>query len=182
MSGERDVHGFDYDAKTGTMTYLANNFGNMDDLYVSRLAGAGERQLTHLNDRWWRQLELAQVERLRYKSTDGWVIEGFLVKPLGWQPGKKYPMILSIHGGPAGQYGVDWSQEFQIYAAKGWAVFFCNPRGSTGYGEKFERGIKNNWVGMDYEDIMAGVDAVLKQNHGSMRIDSESLAAATADS
>jgi acylaminoacyl-peptidase len=73
-------------------------------------------------------------------------------------------MILSIHGGPAGQYGVEWSQEFQVYAAKGWAVFFCNPRGSTGYGEKFERGIMNNWGGMDYQDIMSGVDAVLKQN------------------
>ena len=56
------------------------------------------------------------------------------MKPVGWQPGKKYPMVLSIHGGPAGQYGVDWYHEFQVYAAKGWAVFFCNPRGSTGYG------------------------------------------------
>jgi hypothetical protein len=63
-----------------------------------------------------------------------------------------------------GQYGVDWYHEFQVYAAKGWAVFFCNPRGSTGYGEKFERGIVNNWGGMDYQDIMAGVDAALKQN------------------
>ena len=73
-------------------------------------------------------------------------------------------MILSIHGGPAGQYGVDWYHEFQVYAAKGYAVFFCNPRGSTGYGQKFERGIVNNWGGMDYQDIMAGVDTVLKQN------------------
>ena len=162
ISGERDVHGFDFNSKTGAMTYLANKFRNMDDLYVSD--GAGERQLTHLNDKLWQQLELAQVERVPYKSTDGWTIEGFLVKPLGWQPGKKYPMILSIHGGPAGQYDVGWSQEFQVYSAKGWAVFFCNPRGSTGYGEKFERGIKNNWGGMDYQDIMAGVDTVLKQN------------------
>jgi dipeptidyl aminopeptidase/acylaminoacyl peptidase len=60
-------------------------------------------------------------------------------------------------------FGVDWYHEFQVYAAKGWAVFFCNPRGSTGYGEKFERGIVNNWGGMDYQDIMAGVDAALKQ-------------------
>ena len=104
------------------------------------------------------------MERLPYKSTDGWDIDGFLVKPVGWQPGKKYPMVLSIHGGPAGQYGVDWYHEFQVYAAKGWAVFFCNPRGSTGYGQKFERGIVNNWGGMDYQDIMAGVDAALKQN------------------
>jgi acylaminoacyl-peptidase len=73
-------------------------------------------------------------------------------------------MVLSIHGGPAGQYGVDWFHEFQVYAAKGWAVFFCNPRGSTGYGQKFERGIVNNWGGMDYQDVMSGIDAALKQN------------------
>jgi dipeptidyl aminopeptidase/acylaminoacyl peptidase len=163
-SGERAVHGLDLNPKAGKMTYFADNFQNMDDLYVSGLDGTGERQLTHMNDKLWQQLELAQVERVPYKSTDGWAIDGFLVKPIGWQLGKKYPMVLSIHGGPAGQYGVDWSQEFQIYAAKGWAVFFCNPRGSTGYGEKFERGIKDNWGGMDYQDIMAGVDAVLKQN------------------
>jgi dipeptidyl aminopeptidase/acylaminoacyl peptidase len=62
-------------------------------------------------------------------------LDGFLVKPLGWQEGKKYPMILNIHGGPAGMYGVDWFHEFQVYAARGWAVFYTNPRGSTGYGE-----------------------------------------------
>ena len=58
-------------------------------------------------------------------------------------PGKKYPMVLTIHGGPAGMYGFDWFHEFQVYAAHGWAVFFTNPRGSTGYGEKFERGIQH---------------------------------------
>jgi acylaminoacyl-peptidase len=70
-------------------------------------------------------------------------------------------MILTIHGGPAGQYGYDWYHEFQVYASRGWAVFFCNPRGSTGYGQKFERGIELNWGGNDYVDVMNGVDAVL---------------------
>jgi len=162
--GERSVHGFDVNQKAGLMTYLANDFQHLDDLYVARLDGGGERQLTHVNAKLWAELDLAKVERLPYKSTDQWAIDGFLVKPIGWQADQKYPMILSIHGGPAGQYGVDWYHEFQVYAAKGYAVFFCNPRGSTGYGEKFERGILNNWGGMDYQDIMAGVDAVLKQN------------------
>jgi dipeptidyl aminopeptidase/acylaminoacyl peptidase len=163
-SGERSVHGFDINEKAGVMTYLSNTFEHMDDLYASALDGSGERQLTHVNAKLWSELDTAKVERIPYKSTDGWDIDGFLVKPVGWQPGKKYPMILSIHGGPAGQYGVDWYHEFQVYAAKGWAVFFCNPRGSTGYGQKFERGIVNNWGGMDYQDVMAGVDAALKQN------------------
>ena len=86
------------------------------------------------------------------------------MKPLGWQAGKKYPLVLSIHGGPAGQYGVDWFHEFQVYAARGWAVFFTNPRGSTGYGRKFQRGIVNEWGGKDYIDIMNGVNATIAAN------------------
>jgi dipeptidyl aminopeptidase/acylaminoacyl peptidase len=163
-SGERSVRGFDINEKAGVMTYIANDFEHMDDVYASALDGSGERQLTHVNAKLWSELDVAKVERIPYKSTDGWAIDGFLVKPAGWQPGKKYPMVLSIHGGPAGQYGVDWYHEFQVYAGKGWAVFFCNPRGSTGYGQKFERGIVNNWGGMDYQDVMAGVDIALKQN------------------
>ncbi len=163
-SGERSVRGFDINEKAGVMTYIANDFEHMDDVYASALDGSGERQLTHVNAKLWSELDVAKVERIPYKSTDGWAIDGFLVKPVGWEPGKKYPLVLSIHGGPAGQYGVDWYHEFQVYAGKGWAVFFCNPRGSTGYGQKFERGIVNNWGGMDYQDVMAGVDIALKQN------------------
>ena len=163
-NGERAVHAVDTDARAGVMAYLANDFQHLDDLYAAAPDGSGERQLTHLNAELWNGLELAAVERMPYRSTDGWEIDGFLVKPAGWQPGKKYPLVLSIHGGPAGQYGVDWYHEFQVYAARGWAVFFCNPRGSTGYGQKFERGILNNWGGMDYADVMAGLDAAIRQN------------------
>jgi dipeptidyl aminopeptidase/acylaminoacyl peptidase len=163
-SGPRGVHAFDVNASAGKMVYLANDFQHLDDLYVANLDGKGERQLTHLNGSLWAQIDLQPVERLPYKSTDGWPVEGFFVKPLGWQPGKKYPMVLVIHGGPEGMFGVDWYHEFQVYATRGWAVFFCNPRGSTGYGEKFERGEINNWGGMDYQDVIAGVDAALKQN------------------
>jgi dipeptidyl aminopeptidase/acylaminoacyl peptidase len=163
-SGPRSVHAFDLSVGAGKMIYLANDFQHLDDLYVANLDGKAERQLTYLNGSLWAQINLQPVERLQFKSTDGWPVEGFFVKPLGWQPGKKYPMVLVIHGGPEGMFGVDWYHEFQVYAARGWAVFFCNPRGSTGYGEKFERGEINNWGGMDYQDVMAGVDAVLKQN------------------
>jgi dipeptidyl aminopeptidase/acylaminoacyl peptidase len=162
-SGPRSVHALDVDETAGKLIYLANDFQHMDDLYVANLDGTNERQLTHLNTALWAQLELQPVERLPYKSTDGWPVDGFFVKPLGWQAGKKYPMVLVIHGGPRGMFGVDWYHELQVYAAQGWAVFFCNPRGSTGYGEKFERGEINNWGVMDYQDVMAGLDAALKQ-------------------
>ena len=162
-SGARAVRGVDINDKTQKMVYTSNDFKHLDDLYVSDLSGANERKLTRLNEALWRQLELQDVERISYKSADGWDIDGFFVKPVGFQEGKKYPMILSVHGGPAGMYGVDWFHEFQVYAARGWAVFFTNPRGSTGYGEKFERGIVGEWGGKDYQDVMNGVDTILKK-------------------
>lgn len=163
-SGERAVHSYDFNAQANVMIYLSSDFQHMDDLYAADLSGRDEHRITHANDALWEQLDPQAVQRVAYKSTDGWPIDGFLVKPLGWQAGRKYPLIVSVHGGPAGQYGVDWYHEFQVYAAKGWAVFFCNPRGSTGYGQNFERGIVNNWGGMDFQDIMSGLDATLKQN------------------
>jgi len=162
-SGARAVRNVDFSFGSGKMVYLANDFKHLDDLYISDLNGKNERKLTKLNEALWKQIQFADVERFTYKSADDWDIDGFLVKPIGWQPGKKYPLVLSIHGGPAGQYGVDWYHEFQVYAAKGYAVVFTNPRGSTGYGQKFERGIVNEWGGKDYLDVMNGLDAALQK-------------------
>ena len=163
-SGEHAVHAYSFSASARKLVYLSNTFERPDEVYIANLDGSGEHKLTDINGKLWEGFSIAQMQRLPYKSTDGWQIDGFLVKPIGWTAGKKYPMILSVHGGPAGQYGVDWYHEFQVYAAKGYAVFFSNPRGSTGYGQKFERGIKDNWGVMDYQDVMSGVDAVLKGN------------------
>ena len=162
-SGPRAVRNVDFNFTGGKMVYLANDFKHLDDLYISDLNGKNERKLTNLNEALWKQIQFADVERFTYKSADDWDIDGFFVKPIGWQPDRKYPLVVSIHGGPAGQYGVDWYHEFQVYAAKGYAVLFTNPRGSTGYGQKFERGIVNEWGGKDYLDIMNGLDAALKK-------------------
>jgi dipeptidyl aminopeptidase/acylaminoacyl peptidase len=162
-SGARAVRNAVFNARTNTRVYMVNDFKHLDDLYASDLSGAKERKLTNLNEALWKRLQFADVERFTYKSADDWDVDGFMVKPINWQEGKKYPMILSVHGGPAGQYGVDWYQEFQVYAAKGYAVLFTNPRGSTGYGQKFERGIVGEWGGKDYIDVMNGLDAALKR-------------------
>ncbi len=161
--GERAVHNPDRMEKAGIMVYAANDFTQLDDLYVSDAGGGNERRLTRVNEELWKQVRPATVERVPFKGADNWDVDGFFVKPLGWQEGKKYPMILSVHGGPAGQYGVDWYHEFQVYASRGWAVFFANPRGSTGYGRKFQRGVEMQWGGKAYQDIMNGVDAVLQK-------------------
>jgi len=162
-SGARGVRSADFNFASGKMVYLVNDFKHLDDLYVADLNGKNERKLTNLNETLWKQLQFADVERFTYKSADDWDVDAFFVKPLGWQAGKKYPLVLSIHGGPAGQYGVDWYHEFQVYAAKGYAVLFTNPRGSTGYGQKFERGIVNEWGGKDYLDVMNGLEAALQK-------------------
>ncbi|HVF44763.1 MAG TPA: S9 family peptidase, partial [Pyrinomonadaceae bacterium] len=161
--GARAVRAVDFDDASRRLVYASNDFRHLDDLYTANLDGSNERKLTGLNARLWPQLQLADVERMTYKGADGWDVDGFMVKPAGWQPGKKYPMILSIHGGPAGQYGVDWFHEFQVYASRGWAVFYTNPRGSTGYGQKFERGIEGEWGRNDYTDVMNGVEAALQK-------------------
>jgi dipeptidyl aminopeptidase/acylaminoacyl peptidase len=163
-SGPRAIRSVSIAGNGRSMVYLANDFTHLDDIYAASLDASRERKLTSLNSALWSQLALATVERLPYKGADGWDVDGFLVKPVGFDPGKKYPLILSIHGGPAGQYGVDWYHEFQVYAAHGWAVFFSNPRGSTGYGRKFQRGIVNEWGGKDYVDVMNGVYAALARN------------------
>jgi len=161
--GPRGVRNADFNWRSRKMVYTANDFKHLDDLYVSDIDGKSERKLTNLNEALWKQLQFADVERFTYKSADYWDVDGFLIKPIGWQEGRKYPLILSVHGGPSGQYGVDWYHEFQVYAAKGYAVLFTNPRGSTGYGQKFERGILNEWGGKDYLDVMNGLDAALKR-------------------
>ena len=163
-TGPRGVRASSISPASGRMAYLANDFQHLDDVYSASIDGKNEKKLSDVNGALWKTLNLASVERMTFKGAEGWDVDGFFVKPLGWTAGTKYPMILSIHGGPAGQYGVDWFHEFQVYAAKGYAVFFTNPRGSTGYGRKFQRGIELQWGGNDYIDIMNGVLAAVAAN------------------
>ena len=160
-TGAREVAGVAYHFPTRRLAYTATDSLHPPEIFTASLDAGGELQLTHTNDALLAGFQLSPVERITYKSVDGWDIDGFLMKPSGWQQGRKYPMVLTIHGGPANMYGVGFSQEFQGYAARGWAVFFTNPRGSSGYGTAFQRGVKLEWGGKAYQDIMDGVDAVL---------------------
>jgi dipeptidyl aminopeptidase/acylaminoacyl peptidase len=152
------------DSRGRVLVYQANDFKHMDDLYASDLQGGKERALTHLNAVLWAKLDLQGVERFSFKGADGWPIDGFVVRPRGFVEGKKYPTILSVHGGPAGMYGVDWFHEFQVYAGRGYGVVYTNPRGSTGYGQTFERGIEGEWGGKDYVDVMNGLEAAIARD------------------
>jgi len=104
---------------------------------------------------------VADAEELRFKSADGLEIQGWLMKPANFDPAKKYPMVLWIHGGPWSMYDVTFNWSYQNFAANGYAVLWTNPRGSTGYGQEFVNGIQYSYPGKDYDDLMAGVDAAI---------------------
>jgi len=106
-------------------------------------------------------IKLGEVEELWFKSPDGWDIQGWLIKPAEFDPAKKYPLLLWIHGGPWAMYNVAFNWEWQNFAAKGYAVLYTNPRGSTGYGQDFVNGIQYSYPGKDFDDLMAGVDAAI---------------------
>ncbi len=107
---------------------------------------------------------LVVPEEINFKSFDGTPVQGWLMKPLDFKEGQRYPLILSVHGGPHGAYGYSFNSSFQVYAARGYAVLYLNPRGSTGYGQKFSDGTINEWGGGDYQDLMRGVDEALRRN------------------
>ncbi len=122
----------------------------------------GEVQpLTQFNNELAAECQLVKPAGFRFKSFDGTEIEGWLMRPSLFDEGQKYPLILSIHGGPHGMFGYGFSFTHQAVAAHGFGVLYINPRGSNGYGQKFSDGCLNNWGGGDYQDLMKGVDFVL---------------------
>jgi dipeptidyl aminopeptidase/acylaminoacyl peptidase len=109
--------------------------------------------------------QLGTQEEVWYTSKDGLRIQGWIVKPPAFDPAKKYPLMLEIHGGPHSMYNTAWSFARQDHAANGYVVLYTNPRGSTGYGSAFGNAIKNAYPGKDFDDLMAGVDLVLGKGY-----------------
>lgn len=134
------------------------------DLFTVSANGAQTR-ITDLNRKLWSQLNLTPPEELNYTSFDGKRIQGWIQKPPDFDPNKKYPLILNIHGGPHAAYGWVFDHEFQWMAARGYVVLYVNPRGSTSYGQDFGNIIQYHYPGDDYRDLMIGVDEVLKRGY-----------------
>ncbi|WP_240732858.1 S9 family peptidase [Halioglobus maricola] len=129
-------------------------------------------QITHFNSNLLESRELGKVEEIWVESSaDGLAIQGWIVKPPGFDPAKKYPLILEIHGGPSTAYGPHFSAEVQLYAAAGYVVLYANPRGSTSYGQAFVDEIHHNYPSKDYDDLMSAVDGVLAKGY----VDEEQL-------
>ena len=110
--------------------------------------------------------DLGEVEEIWWESSaDGRRVQGWLVTPPGFDPNEKYPLVLEIHGGPFAAYGPHFAAEIQLYAAAGHVVLYTNPRGSTGYGTDFGNAIDNGYPSVDYDDLMAGVDALVGRGY-----------------
>ncbi|MEK6287839.1 MAG: S9 family peptidase [Acidobacteriota bacterium] len=162
--GERGMSGFSISAAFDRVAYAATDSTHASEVFASQMDGANERKLSGFNDALMSELNLSRAERILYPSKDGAEIEGWVLRPRDYDPAKRqYPLILSTHGGPHGAYGNDFSFQFQLWAANGYVVLYTNPRGSTGYGEKFLWGTWGGWGVLDYQDVMAGVDYVVKR-------------------
>lgn len=136
------------------------------DLVIVRAYRKNEMiRITGVNDSLLAGRELGTTEDITYDSFDGKPIQGWIIKPPGFDPNRKYPLLLDIHGGPHAMYGVEFEHEFQIQAARGFVVLYTNPRGSTGYGEEFGNIIHTRYPGDDYTDLMKGVDAMIAKGY-----------------
>ena len=158
LGGRRRMSGFAFDAGKRTVAFVATSMTKPTELYVANADGSGERRLTSFNDALSREIAFSDAERITFKSVGDQEIEGWLMKPYGYQAGKKYPVVLYIHGGPHSAYGENWMDEFQNLAATGMYVLFTNPRGSSGYGADFTYSTRGRWFAEDYQDLMKAVD------------------------
>ena len=120
--------------------------------------------LTHHNAPLLADLDLPKAEGFTFQGADGDEVHGWLLRPPGFDPSKKYPVVFLIHGGPQGAWHDEWHNRwnYQMFAAPGYAVVAINPRGSTGYGQKFTDQISQDWTGRVYEDLMKGLDHALE--------------------
>jgi dipeptidyl aminopeptidase/acylaminoacyl peptidase len=176
-TGAHHILGFALDAACQKIALALADVRQPGDIFVQDLTlqppslrGKGEQtegalRLTEVNGDWLGELALSEPEQFTFPGADGWEIEGWILKPHDFDPARRYPMILEVHGGPCTAYGYSFSQEFQLLAAKGFVVVYTNPRGSTGYGRKFSRAVHGIWGKEDYADLMAGVDAVLARGY-----------------
>ena len=157
-------------SKNNKYAYTFGNVHNPSDLGVGY--NTSSKRLTALNKDLFDHKELGNVEEVWFKSSfDERQIQGWLVKPPNFDPSKKYPLILEIHGGPFSNYGFRFSAEIQLFASKGYMVLYTNPRGSTSYGKEFANLIHHNYPNQDYDDLMSGVDHILKRSY----VDEENL-------
>ena len=157
---------------SGTVVATISTVHEPGDIWSFNLRNPEQmRRLTRVNEDILEGVEMGEVEEIWYKSTDDLDIQGWIIKPPDFDPSKEYPLILVIHGGPHGMYGVGFNHRWQHHAADGYVVLYTNPRGSAGYGSAFGNEINNAYPDKDFDDLMNGVDEVISRGY----VDDENL-------
>ena len=158
VGGNRQV--YDWDLAGSSIAFIAADPSTPGEVHLKD--AAGERRLTRLNS-FVDDRDLALPERMEFTGADGWKVEGWLLKPPGFDPGRRWPLVMEIHGGPHGEYSWAFFHEFQVLASCGYLVFYVNPRGSCGYGESFQEACVLDWGGKDYQDLMLSLDQLIER-------------------
>ncbi len=165
--GHNVYGGFSVSEDFKKCAFTRENSSEPEEIYVSEFPDISPEKLTAIND-FVEELALGETDIIHWKSFDGWEIEGLLVKPVGYKPGNRYPLLTIIHGGPEWAFSNYLFLRFsvypiQVFANQGYAIFLPNPRGSINYGEKFSSGNYKDWGNGDYKDIMSGVDYLIEE-------------------
>jgi dipeptidyl aminopeptidase/acylaminoacyl peptidase len=158
---------FSFNKDFNLISFIKQDPLSPPDVYISFLKKFKPNKLTEVNPQ-LKDFTLGKTEIIHWRSKDGKEMEGLLVKPINYDSNKKYPLLTIVHGGPAGVFSYRFlprrsAYPIQTFAGLGYAVFMPNPRGSGGYGEKFRRANFRDWGGMDYEDIMSGIDYLIEK-------------------
>ena len=154
---------FDLSRDGRTIAFTRTSLTMPPEIFVAKSDGSDVRQLTHHNDARLAQLDLSNAESFWFAGAEGTKVNGLIVRPPNFDAAKKYPLLFLVHGGPQGAWDDEWGYRWnpEVMAAPGYVVVMVNPRGSTGYGQKFTSEISKDWGGKVYADLMSGLDAAI---------------------
>ncbi len=162
-TGPRMASWYSVAADGRTVALVSSTVTHPAEVSLLDLQTGVERPLTNMNAGWLAGVGLPAAERFVVRTSPGVEVDCWIMKPHGFEPARQYPVLLNVHGGPFGQYGETFFDEFQMYAGAGYGVVFCNPRGSSGQDTAFARALVGQMGGPDYEDVMAAFDAALER-------------------
>ncbi len=165
LGGENRKYQLALSSNNNYFAFVSEDNNHPHDIYTASVDGNNLTQRTRANKGLMEEVQLGETERIQYENPDGQTAEGFVLKPPDFDPDKKYPLILKIHGGPQGTDGNYFAAEGQWYAANGYIVLWVNYRGSSDYGQEWQEAIAVNWYFKEYDDLMAAVDYMCQKDY-----------------
>ena len=162
MDGDREIYGFTMDDSCQKVAFVVTEPTLPGEIGSYDLSTKTEKVLTQANKALLDEVYIIAPETVPFKALEGWQEYGWIMKPVGWKEGVKYPAFLEIHGGPHSMFGYSFFFEFQLLANKGYGVVYTNPRGGSGFGQQFEAAVNGDYGGKDYKDLMIWTDVAVK--------------------